>query len=484
MSARVLACVLLSGFAGAAAAQDAKSVIENASKAIGASGLRTIEYSGSGSHFALGQNAHPRLPWPRFHVKTYLRAIDYQTPAGREEMLRTQGENPVRGGGGQPMLGEQRLVLMVSGGRAWNMTGNNATPAPATAADRLLQIWTTPHGFLQAAMTSNATARRQMLAGRTVTVVSFLGHGKHRINGTINEQNLVERVETWSDSPVMGDMHIENAYSGYQDFGGIKFPTRILQRGGGHPILDITVTAVRPNAPVVITVPENIRSATPAPMRVEKEQLAEGVWRLTGGSHHSVAVEFQDYVAVVEAPLNEERSQAVIDEVKKTIPGKPIRYVINTHHHFDHSGGLRTYAAEGATIVTHPSNVPFYKLAWLAPRTLHPDRLLRERKPARFLEVRNRQVLRDGSRVLEIHRIQGSQHSDGMLMVYLPKEKLLIEVDVFTPGPPGAPPPAVPNVFSVNLYENLQRLKLEVDRIAALHGRVTTAAELAKAIGK
>lgn len=75
---------------------------------------------------------------------------------------------------------------------------------------------------------------------------------------------------------------------------------------------------------------------------------------------------------VVEAPLNEARSLAVIAKVKETIPGKPIKYLVNTHAHFDHSGGLRTYVAEGATIVTHRGNEAYYKKVWAAPHTLNP----------------------------------------------------------------------------------------------------------------
>jgi glyoxylase-like metal-dependent hydrolase (beta-lactamase superfamily II) len=89
-----------------------------------------------------------------------------------------------------------------------------------------------------------------------------------------------------------------------------------------------------------------------------------------GGSHHSIVVEFNEYVAVAEAPLNEERSLAVLAEAKKLVPNKPVRYVLTTHHHFDHSGGLRTYVAEGATVVTHQSNVPYFEKTLTAPATL------------------------------------------------------------------------------------------------------------------
>jgi glyoxylase-like metal-dependent hydrolase (beta-lactamase superfamily II) len=85
---------------------------------------------------------------------------------------------------------------------------------------------------------------------------------------------------------------------------------------------------------------------------------------------------------------------------------------------------------------------------------------------------------------MELHHIQRSTHNDGIIMAYLPKEKILIEVDVFTPAPPNSPPPATPNPFSVNLYDNIQRLKLTVEQIVPLHGRVVTPADLHKAIGK
>ena len=96
---------------------------------------------------------------------------------------------------------------------------------------------------------------------------------------------------------------------------------------------------------------------------------------MKGGSHHSIAIDQRDHIVVVEAPQNEARSAAVIAKVKETIPNKPIRYLVNTHVHFDHSGGLRTYVDEGATIVTHALNKPYYEQAWAAPRTLNPDLL-------------------------------------------------------------------------------------------------------------
>lgn len=456
-------------------AQQSAPALDNAAKALGAQSLSSITYSGAGANFALGQSYGPGDPWPRFNVKSYTCAIDYDTASWRQEMVRTQGENPPRGGGGQPLAGEQRQVQLASGETAWNMAGETATPAPAAATERAMQIWVTPHGFIKAAMKHNASVK--------ANVVSFLVGGR-RYTGTLNAQGLVETIETWLDNPVLGDMLVDTTYTGYKDFGGVKFPTRIVQKQGGDPVLDLTITAVTPNAPVTIDVPQNVRSAAAAPVKVEAQKIVDGVWYLTGGSHHSVAVEFADHVVVVEGPLNEERSLAVIAEVRKAVPNKPIRYLVNTHHHFDHSGGIRTYAAEGATIVTHQANRSFYEKAFSPPRTLNPDRLAQAKKAATFVTMTASHKLADATRTMELHHIQGNTHNAAIIMAYLPKEKILIEADAFNPPAPNAPPPATPNPFSVNLYENIQRLKLDVVQILPIHGRVVTLEDLEKAIGR
>jgi glyoxylase-like metal-dependent hydrolase (beta-lactamase superfamily II) len=248
--------------------------------------------------------------------------------------------------------------------------------------------------------------------------------------------------------------------------------------------LDITVSSVTANAPAAVTVPAEASAAVP-PVTVTSELLAKGVYYLKGGTHHSVAIDQKDHIVVVEGPQNEARSLAVIAKVKELIPNKPIKYLINTHAHFDHSGGLRTYVDEGAIIVTHQMNRPYYEQVWAAPHTLNPDRLAQSKKAAAFETFGEKHVLTDGGRSIEIHQIAGGGHNDAFAMIYLPAEKILIEVDAYTPPAGNAPPPAAPNPFSVNLHDNIQRLKLDVKQIAALHGpRLTTMADLRAAIGQ
>lgn len=486
MSIRWIAVVMTAALVCAPAfAQDAKTVLENASKALGVANLKSIEYSGGGSHYALGQAPNPGAAWPRFNLKSYHRTIDYETPALREEMVRTQGENPVRGGGGQPMIGEQRQLGMVSAQYSWNMAGNNAAPAPANMGERLQQIWLTPHGFVKAGLINGkATAKVQTVAGKKLNVVTYSGHGNNSIVGYINDQGLVEKVETWLYNPVLGDMPVEAEYSDYKDYNGTKFPGRIVQKHGTMPVLDVTVSSVKTNVPVNIAVPENVKTATRPAVRVESEKLADGVWYVRGGSHHSVVVDFKDHLAVIEGPQNDERSLAVIAEAKKLIPNKPIRFLVNTHQHFDHSGGVRAFVAEGATIVTHEMNKPYYERVWANAHKLSPDAMAKSAKKPAFVTVKDKHVMTDGARTLEIHLVRGNPHNDGLLMVYLPKEKLLIQADAYNPGAPDAPVPSPLNPFTVNLFENVQRLKLDVAKGIGIHGRAFDMAELAKFAGR
>jgi glyoxylase-like metal-dependent hydrolase (beta-lactamase superfamily II) len=217
---------------------------------------------------------------------------------------------------------------------------------------------------------------------------------------------------------------------------------------------------------------------------VQTEKLGDGLWWLGGGSHHSVVVEYPTYITVIEGPLNEDRSLAVIAEAKKLVPNKPIKYLVNTHNHFDHAGGIRTYVAEGATIITNAMNKPYYEQTFKMPRTMAPDKLSQNPKKATFVTVKDKYVLADGGREIDIVHVENDNHNEGILMVYIPKEKVLVEADDFTPPAPNGPPPAPRAVnFTKNLNANIERLKLDVVTIAPLHGFVVPVAELKKLAG-
>jgi glyoxylase-like metal-dependent hydrolase (beta-lactamase superfamily II) len=259
---------------------------------------------------------------------------------------------------------------------------------------------------------------------------------------------------------------------------------RIRQSAGGFPSVDLAVTDVKPNAAADIQTPDSVRQAVMPYSRIVAEQPAPGVWYVAGGSHHSVVIEMKDHLIVVESPVNDERATAVLAETRKLVPGKPIRYVVNSHHHFDHSGGLRAAAADGITVITHESSRAFFERALAAPATMTPDFQAKARKTPSVEGVRDRRTLTDGARTVEIYHMANSTHCDGLLMVYLPKERFLIQADAYTPGPPNAPAPTTVNPLSVNLDDNIKRLGLSVDQLLPLHGRIVPLAELTKAIGR
>ena len=465
-------------------AQESRSQIEAAAAALGATNLRSIQFSGWGYDYTFGQAYDGSMPWPRFNVPAITIAIDYTAPALRDDRRRAQAENPPLGGGFQPIIGEQRQIWLLSGTSAWDLAGQNVVPAAverdmrSAVQGRTTQIWLTPHGFIKAAQAAGAqagsvTTKTMTVRGARKTVVTVTTPMKVTLEGILNEQNLVEHVETWYDNPILGDMKFEAFLSDYKDFGGVKFPTRIQQRSAGYPILDVTITDVTPNAAVNIEVPASVRRPAPAAAGpLAAERVSDGVWMVPGGAK-SVAIEFRDHIAVIDAPETEARSLAVIDAVKKAIPNKPIRYIVNTHTHFDHSGGLRTYVAEGATVVTHAANIPYWEQVWANPRTISPDRLAKSGRKPVFEGIVGSRIFRDDTREMAVYHYAGNMHNPGMLMVFLPKERILIEADSFSPtGNPGDNPGAVANL--VHWYESVERLRLPVEQIIPIHGRLTT----------
>lgn len=455
----------------------ADTALQQIADALDVSTTKTFQFTANGKMFAVGQATNPMASGPRAYVKSLVRVFDFTADAMREELVRSQGEAPPSGGDNQPIEGDQRLVSLVSGELAWYEAGKDMNPAPHEANERAHQIVISPHGILRAAFANNAVVNKKFIEGREMTVISFAVQGKHKVVAYANDQNAIEKVESSYGHPVVGNMKVVTYYGPYRDFAGIKFPTKIIQYQDGLPSLDVTITAVRANPTVDIEVPSNVRSA---PVTVKSEKVADGVWFIGGGSHNSVLIEMKDYLIVVEGPLGDLHSIAVMAEVKKLVANKPIKYLVNTHHHIDHSGGVRAYAAEGVTIVTHEISRPYFEKALANTWNLSPDRLAKSKKKPVFQTMGDNMVLTDGARSVELYQIVGNGHHDGLIMAYLRKEKLLIEADAFSPF--GIP--KTPNPYSVSLEANVRRLNIEVQRILPLHGSVVAYVELMKAIGK
>lgn len=458
-------------------APDAQAVLRQSEAAMGGTALKSLQYSATGTGGTFGQAFQPGTAWPRVTYSSFTRAMDYQAGALREEYARSRAEPA--GGGALPLmgLGEQRVTGWLSGTHAWNMAGPAPAPVPLAVDGRIHDLWTSPHGVLKAAARNKAAVRRE--GGKTV--LSFTEPGRFRAAAWIGADGLVERVDSVLPNPVLGDTPTVTLYSDYRDHGGVKFPARIRQTQGGHPVFDLQVTQVQANVPLEAAVPALVQGFAE---RVVAEKVADGVWFLAGGSHNSVLIEMSDHLMLVESPLYDGRALAVLAEARRLVPGKPVRWVVNSHHHFDHSGGLRAAAAEGATLVTSEQARPWFEQALATPNGISPDALARSGRKASVQGVSGRRTFSDAMRTVEVHAIEDSIHAQGFNMVWLPRERLLIQGDAFTPGAPNAPAPAQPNANHVNLVQNIARLRLDVDRILPLHGRIVPVAELYTAAGR
>jgi glyoxylase-like metal-dependent hydrolase (beta-lactamase superfamily II) len=465
--------LILALLSPSAIAQDAKAIVANASKAMGADGLNSITYSGSATTGNFGQSQAIAGPLAVTTITNYTRAIDLTQPASRASGATMPPAIP---GGPAPQPGTFTQTI---------------TPANA-AWTQQLEIWVTPWAFLRGAAANNATVRAERVGGKTYNVVSWAPPQKapsgqpYRVSGYINDQNLVERVETWVEHPVLGDLHVETSYSSYQDFGGVKVPAKITQKRADLTTFEATITSAKANPanltelltapPAAGGTPGAAPGGGPASQAAQSEKLADGVYRITG-NYGALAIEFSDHVVVLEGGQSEARGLAVIAETRRVIPNKPIRYVVNTHAHFDHSSGLAPFAAEGITIITHENNKDYLEKALSGPRTLVGDKLAQSNRKPKIESAGDKRILQDATRSIELHHVENLAHSDGMLIVYLPKEKILFTGDFNVPA---AGQPVSPSIGT--LVQNIDRLKLDFDKHVLVHPpnpeRVMTKAEL------
>ncbi len=504
MKRLALAAVVLASLCSPAMAQDAKTVIANAQKALG--DVKSITYSGSAKDVSFqqcGANSTQMMCQgthdPMRPITNYVRVVDLAGPTSRH----TGGTNNIGAGGS---------TTVTPGTFFQQVTPQQADVSQPWANS--LELYLTPWGFLKGAAENNATAARRRVDGKNYTVLTWsptvkAPSGKsYQINGYVNEQNQIDRVETWLGENIMGDMQILATYSGWKDFGGGAIaPAKIVQTRGGWPFFEADVTAAKANPPDVATLapapagrgggpggapgggggrpggpPAGGPPAPPA-LTVTTEKLGDGLYRLTtgAGSYDSVVVEFRDLVMMLEAGQSEARALAYIAETKKLFPNKPIRYVMNTHPHSDHTGGLPTLVAEGATVITQKNNAAFLDKALNTPRTLLNDTLAKNPKKAKIETVDEKKVYSDGTRTVEMYHIAPAPHSNGLMVAYIPKEKILFQGDFsVTPGQPA-------NDHVKALVPALEKLNLvNFDRYINVHTSDTpqTKADVWKSVGK
>ena len=444
--------------------------------------VRTLLLEGAGTTLNIGQNLTPSAE-TQFEITSYRRAIDF---ANRRWYLDVTRVPRFPAANAAP----QRQRWAIDGDIAFNVnnTGTQIRFGGSLVTERQLDFLHHPVGFIQTAYAAGYTvsdstgsggARRVVLEMPSTRFAMLLDARTH----------LPAQIERRIGHPMLGDVTHVTELHDYRSVEGLMLPMRLVQRYENLMTLaDLRFTASRVDAEVGdIGANDSIRALPPPPVtlppapNVVVDTVAPGVWRIAGGSHHTVAIEQSDRVVLVEAPQHDARTLAAIEQAREIAGGKPVSIVINTHHHFDHSGGFRAAVSEGLTVVTHQGNKDFYeRVVYPRPHTIDPDALQRTRKPLHLLVVGDRHTMRDDLRTIEVHHVPGNSHNANMLVVYLPAERILIQADLYNPPAPNAPsPPGFP--FVASLVENVQRRGLLVDRVVGIHGLPVAWSELVAA---
>jgi len=441
--------------------------------------------------FGLGQEETPASP-ARANVTIGRQVTDY---AGNRALVTTETRNPT---GAVPKF---RRVIAGSIG----MAETNGVPAPdnpgqVAAVERFIRR--TPERLLITALDNPAALRAipvrrwrdEPLDGiRYAAGLDTLDLYFDRRSG------LLLLTETLTDDPILGDRVTRTAFTRWQDAGGVLFPRQIDIEVNNRLQTENVVTAVSTNPELpdsMFAIPDSIASRaqrsnpTPPPVVVTLVELAPNVWRAEGGSHHSLIVDQGTRLLVVEAPLSAFRMEAMLDTLRSRFPGKPVGLVINTHHHWDHSGGLRAVLAAGVPVVTQARNVSFVRSIATARKTIRPDVLSRRLGPARpplpaISGVEDSLVIGRGDGQVVAYRFP-TAHAEGMLAVYVPSARVLFQSDIVNFTPPSTPQsvaPIPPAAGSAELVRFVKARGVVVDKVAGGHGVVLPWTDVERAAG-
>ena len=461
-------------------------VIHDAAEAMGGvddiEDAQTIVLQGSGREYRLGQNKDPDDELPYWESEDYVREIDLQNGRWRLTHRRTSAFLT-----GNPAL-QQEQILGLDGDVAYDVDGNGTArrAGEQVARERRAEYHHHPVSLVQLALAEGSVVGnlRQSGGQNVVDITSADGdtYTMHVDPGTKYPSKIVS-VGYHSS---LGDVTLTTEFDDYWETGGLggfqsrlTLPRRIAARMDEFPTWDLRVTNDVDLQIDDLSTPEEARLAPPPEFQanVQVEEVADGVWLLAGQSHHSVLIEFADYTALFEAPQNEGRTLAVIEQARALQPDKPLQYLITSHHHFDHSAGVRAAVSEGLIVITHELNAAFLRNIVGRPHTVRPDALAQNPQEL-MLELVNGDVvyeLSDGRRTLHLVRIVEDEHSDSILMGYLADERILIEADAFSPNSNAAP-------FATNLLKNVRNLNWRVDTIVPIHGTVVAFSALEAAV--
>jgi Metallo-beta-lactamase superfamily len=428
---------------------------------------RTLVIEGAGTNPNVGQNRNPDDPLPDWKVTDYRKTIDLANRRMRIEQHRVAQF-------AFSMGNDVRQNLVLDGMIAFNVSPDGTTTrvSETVARDRRFEMLGNPIAAVRAALDPAAKLSRLRKEGNSqfVDVITAQGDAFTLVTDAANRRPTSVRWLSSSDN--LGDIRNETFFQDYEAVNGIQLPKHYLTKVDfrNYTTADIRVSknAVDGDAGD-LAAPATVKAAAPPPppsFTVDAIHVAPGVWWLQStGNHSSAMYEFEDHLTLFEAPSSEAQARALFDAAHKAVPSKPLTEIVISHHHFDHTGGLRAVVAEGLTIVSHKDNEQFFRELAARKATLHPDALARHPMPFKFRGVGEHSVLKDKAMEVELHQLKDNIHSGLMLVAWVPRYKFLSQSDMFDAY-------WFRYLWTDNYFQNLERLHLHFDKDLPVHGKI------------
>ena len=374
-----------------------------------------------------------------------------------------------------------------------NLSRRNISKLPPPPPRRNRNFWLPQFSLISAFERVNSLRFLGVASfnNRRHQVISFVNETGQQISLYIDSQTkLLSKWERMISDPIAGDTTTETIFPGYKTIGNQKVPTGRIVKIDNEITQEVRYVDVAVNSSLNDDAfkldPEFKFAAPETPNSLKVTKVAANVYIigiLTYDELKVLFIDLKDYIWVMEAPGVGADSRQVIDKIKETIPGKPIKYLAVTHHHSDHAGGVRTYIADGVTVVTTRGNRRYFERVAKSQFTIAPDDLMLKPQPLKIEFVENgKRVFTDGTQTVELYNFGPNPHAEEMLVAYLPKERILFEADVLDRPLNGDYP--IAEESAVYLAAWIKRNNLAVEKIIPVHGTITTMTELLTAVAE